>query len=551
MDPHASSVPVEPAHPALRGLKWWQRGIIYQIYPRSFMDANGDGVGDLRGITSRLDYLASLGIAAIWLSPIFPSPMADFGYDVADYTGVDPLFGSLADFDALLEAAHARGLHVLLDLVPNHTSDQHPWFLEARSSRDNPKRDWYVWADPKENGRRPNNWLSFFGGPAWTLDEASGQYYLHQFLPQQPELNWRNPEVRAAIADAMRFWLDRGVDGFRVDVIWLLGKDEALRDEPINPDFRPGMPPHHQLLHPYTQDLPETHRYIAEMRALLDEYSARGRERTMVGEIYLPFERLVTYYGSAEAPECHMPFNFILTQTGWDARKIRAQADRYDALVGEGWPNWVLGNHDQPRVLSRFGREQARVATTLLLTLRGTPTVYYGDEIGMADVDIPPERVQDPAGLRQPGVKAASRDPERTPMQWSDADFAGFSTREPWLPLAEDYRTVNVALQDRDPNSLLNYFRALTRLRAVTPELVAGAYHSLEAGFDDVFVYTRSLEVGTVLVALNFGGAARTLHLPGLGAAGSVLLSSVRREGEVPLEALELAPHEALVVRLR
>ena len=356
---------------------WWKRGIIYQIYPRSFQDQNGDGVGDLAGIARRLDYLSWLGVDAIWISPIYPSPMADFGYDVADYCDVDPLFGSLADFDDLVRAAHARGLKVILDFVPNHTSDRHPWFLESRSSRASPKRDWYIWRDGR-NGGPPNNWVSQFGGSAWTYDPGTGQHYLHSFLREQPDLNWRNPDVRAAMLDVLTFWLDRGVDGFRVDVIWLLIKDEALRDNPENPGWQPSQATINRLLQVHNADQPDVHDVIRDMRSLLDRYD----ERLLIGEIYLPLERLVAYYGK-DLSGAHLPFNFQLILTAWKADAIARLIDEYEnALPPGGWPNWVLGNHDQPRIAARVGEAQARVAAMLLLTLRGTPTMYYGDEIG-------------------------------------------------------------------------------------------------------------------------------------------------------------------------
>nr|MDQ2998759.1 alpha-amylase family glycosyl hydrolase [Chloroflexota bacterium] len=363
---------------------WWQRGIIYQIYPRSFMDSNGDGVGDLPGIVGKLDYLAALGVDAIWLSPIYPSPMADFGYDVADYTGIHPLFGTLADFDTLLAESHARGLKVMLDFVPNHSSDEHPWFIESRASRDNPKRDWYIWRDPAPGGGPPNNWLSFFGGGAWEWDAPTGQYYLHLFHTKQPDLNWRNPAVQSAMLDALHFWLDRGVDGFRVDVIWLMIKDDQFRDNPLNPDYVAGQPPLMSQQPLYNADRPEVHDIIGMLRQLLDQYD----QRMMVGEIYLPIERLMAYYGVSGAGT-HLPFNFQLIQLPWNARVLDAAIAAYEAaLPADGWPNWVLGNHDQHRIASRVGAAQARVAAMLLLTLRGTPTMYNGDELGMHDVDI-------------------------------------------------------------------------------------------------------------------------------------------------------------------
>ncbi|MGH8662777.1 MAG: alpha-amylase family glycosyl hydrolase, partial [Burkholderiales bacterium] len=391
---------------------WWQRGIVYQVYPRSFMDANGDGIGDLTGIISRLDYLHWLGVDALWLSPIYPSPMKDFGYDVSDYTAVNPHFGTLADFDRLVEAAHARGLKLILDFVPNHTSDQHAWFRQSRASRDNPKRNWYLWRDPEPGGGPPNNWLSCFGGSAWQLDPATGQYYYHAFLPEQPDLNWRNPEVVEAMLRVLRFWLERGVDGFRVDVLWHLVKDEHFGDNPPNADWREGMDPYNALVPLQTTDRPEVHDIVRRMRRLLDEY----RERVLIGEIYLPLERLMQYYG-AELQGAHLPFNFQLLSAPWDAAHLAGLLAEYERLLPEGaWPNWVLGNHDRPRIASRVGLAQARVAAMLLLTLRGTPTIYYGDELGMRNVSIPPGEVQDPFECRVPGL-GLGRDPVRTPMQ--------------------------------------------------------------------------------------------------------------------------------------
>jgi alpha-glucosidase len=353
-------------------MHWWQTGILYQVYPRSFQDSNGDGVGDLAGIVARLPYLVELGVDAIWLSPIFTSPMADFGYDIADYTAIDPLFGTLADFDALVARAHALGLKVLLDFVPNHTSDRHPWFAQSRAACESDKRDWYIWRDPAPGGGPPNNWLSEFGGSAWEYDAASGQYYYHAFLRQQPDLNWRNPLVRQAMHEVMRFWLNRGVDGFRVDVIWHLIKDEGFRDNPANPDYRASEPPYRSLLPVYSADRPEAHEVIRGLRAVIDEYA----DRVLIGEIYLPVEKLAAYYG-ADLSEAHLPFNFSLIETPWRADAVASLIDRYEISLPPGaWPNWVLGNHDRPRLASRVGAEQARVAAMLLLTLRGTPTLY-------------------------------------------------------------------------------------------------------------------------------------------------------------------------------
>ncbi|MBB5233046.1 alpha-amylase family glycosyl hydrolase [Deinococcus budaensis] len=524
-------------------LKWWQRGIIYQIYPRSFQDASGDGVGDLRGITRRLPYVASLGVEAVWLSPIFTSPMRDFGYDVADYVDIDPLFGTLEDFDALVSEARRLGLKVMLDYVPNHTSSDHAWFRDALTGRGSAKRDWYVWRDPAPGGGLPNNWKSHFGGPAWTLDEASGQYYLHQFLPSQPDLNWANPEVQTALLDVLRFWMRRGVDGFRVDVLNLLAEDERFLDEPLNPEWRPGMIEYNQTLHVYTNDQPATLDYVRMMRGVLDEFG----DRMMVGEIYLPVERLLRYSGTPQQPLAHLPFNFHLILLPWDAGQVRAFVDEYDAACREAhsWPNWVLGNHDQHRFKTRVGAPQYRVAQTLLLTLRGTPTVYYGDEIGMENVPVPFDQMVDPAGLQQPDVPSASRDPERTPMQWDASPNAGFAPADatPWLPLAQDFARVNVQAQEADPDSDLHYFRALTRLRREHPALVGGDYRPHESGHPNVFAFGRTQGEEQVTVLLNFGAETREL---GETAGGETLLSSL---GDRPAADAPLRPHEARVVR--
>jgi alpha-glucosidase len=524
---------------------WWQSGVVYQIYPRSFQDSDGDGVGDLPGIITRLDYLQWLGVDAIWLSPIFPSPMADFGYDVADYTGVEPLFGTLADFDRLLAAAHARGLRIILDLVPNHTSDEHPWFVQSRASRDNLYRDWYIWRDPAPGGGPPNNWLSNFGGPAWSLDPASGQYYLHLFDPKQPDLNWRNPAVRAAIYDAMRFWFERGVDGFRIDVIWMLIKHPDFPDNPVDPNWKPGDPEHFRLKRLYDQDQPEVHQVIREMRAVANEY----KDRVLIGEIYMAVEELVAYYG-AELDEVHLPFNFnLVTMREWGATLVRDVVDRYEGSLPAGaWPNWVLGNHDQPRIASRVGRPLARLAQLLLLTLRGTPTVYYGDELGMEDVPVPPERTVDPQGRR---TYSLSRDPERSPMLWDAGPGAGFTDGDPWLPIAADYAARSVAAQRDDPASMLSLSRHLLELRRASTALSLGAYSALETGDRHVFAYLRSSGDERLLVALNFGAEPVTLDLAHTSPRGSVAASThMDRHGAVDLAELDLRPYEGLVIAL-
>jgi alpha-glucosidase len=531
---------------ASSGTAWWQHGIVYQIYPRSFQDSNGDGIGDLPGILDRLDYLAGLGVDAVWISPIYPSPMKDFGYDVADFTGIHPMFGTLEQFDRLLEAVHRRGLKLILDFVPNHSSDQHPWFIESRSSRDNPKRDWYIWRDPVGNSGPPNNWLSNFGGPAWEFDSTTGQYYYHAFLKEQPDLNWRNPAVVAAMHDAMRFWLARGVDGFRVDVIWHLIKDDHFRDNPINPGWREGQDPFHRVVHVYTADRPEIHDVIAGMRAVVDEFD----DRVLIGEIYLPIERLVAYYG-ADLKGTHMPFNFQLIDAAWHARNIARMIDEYEAALPDGgWPNWVLGNHDKPRIASRVGREQARVAAMMLLTLRGTPTLYYGDELGMADVPIPPDRVQDPFEKNVPGL-GLGRDPERTPMQWDRSANAGFTTGAPWLPVAGDYAEVNVEVEDSDPRSMLSLYRSLTALRRAEPALSVGSLRQIPAE-GDVLAFLRRQGGRCFAIALNLGGGPGGVTLPeGMAQQGRLRLSThLDRVGDVVDGVIELRGHEGVIVEI-
>lgn len=491
---------------------WWQSAVLYQIYPWSFQDSDGDGIGDLRGIEARLDYLVDLGIDAIWLSPIFPSPMADFGYDVADYCGIDPRFGTLADFDSLLASAHARGLKLLLDFVPNHSSDQHPWFVESRASRDNPKRDWYIWRDPAADGGPPNNWISDFGGPAWTDDAATGQYYSHAFLKEQPDLNWRNPELRAAMLDVLRFWFARGVDGFRIDVLWHIVKHADFPDNPLNPDWDPATGEMHRVFQRHSTDQPEVHDIAADMRAIADAFGRNGNERVLIGEIYLPVERLMRYYGLA-GEGVHLPFNFQLIDAPWNARGLARMIADYEAALPEGgWPNWVLGNHDRPRSATKRGAAQARVAAMLLLTLRGTPTLYYGDELGMEDGAIPPDRVRDPRELREPGL-GLGRDPVRTPMPWDDSEQAGFTQGEPWLPLGEGWQRRNVAAERDDPNSMLALHRALLNLRRSTPALATGRIWLLEAE-GDVLAYAREQDGETVIVALNLGPHPAPVDLP-------------------------------------
>ncbi|MGZ3647220.1 MAG: alpha-amylase family glycosyl hydrolase [Ktedonobacteraceae bacterium] len=526
---------------------WWQMGVIYQIYPRSFLDSNGDGVGDLSGITSKLDYLRWLGVDALWLSPIYPSPMADFGYDISDYTDVHPLFGTLHDFDFLLEQAHQRDLKLILDFVPNHTSDEHPWFQQARASRINEKRDWYIWRDRAPDGSPPNNWTSRFSGSAWQFDEPTGQYYLHMYDVRQPDLNWRNPKVRQAMYDVLRFWLDRGVDGFRVDALEVLLKDEQFRDNPVNPLWKQGDPFNTRLLEHYVVDQPGMHDIMQEMRAVTESYS----QRVLIGELYLPLESLMPYYGE-QLDEIHLPFNFqFVTMPNWETHTIHQAVEDYEAaLPQEAWPNWVLGNHDRTRIATRVGREQARLTQMLLLTLRGTPTCYYGDELCMVDVPLPGELMHDPAGKEDP---EKSRDPVRSPMQWDDSANAGFCAPgvAPWLPVADDFQIYNVAQEQREPRSFLMLTRRLLELRKATPALTFGSYQSVEQKNDTCFVYLRQHANQRCLVALNFSTQDQVVKLSELG-QGRVLLSThVDREELIPLSEMPLRANEGLLVEVQ
>lgn len=526
----------------MTSVPWWQRAVIYQIYPRSFQDSNDDGIGDLEGIRRRLDFCASLGIDAVWLSPIYPSPMADFGYDISNYTDIDPTFGAMRDFDRLLEEIKRRGLKLILDYVPNHTSNQHPWFEQARSRRHNPKRDWYLWRDPLPDGSPPNNWLSNFGGPAWTLDSLTGQYYYHSFLKEQPDLNWRNPAVVEAMHDVLRFWLKKGVDGFRIDVLWMLIKDDQWRDNPANPQFKPGMPLFSSQIPFYTTDRPEVQSLVTGLRQVTNEFE----DRVLIGEIYLPLNRLVAYYGK-DLSGVQLPFNFQLLQTVWDAAVIANLIEQYEsALPPGGWPNWVLGNHDNPRIASRVGIDQARIAAMLLMTLRGTPTMYYGDELGMLNVPIPPDRVQDPFEKNVPG-KGLGRDPSRTPMLWNATPYAGFSEHSSWLPVTPDHSTVNVEYETREPLSFLALYRALLRLRKSHSSLSIGDFARFPAP-PGVLAYFRACGSERLLIALNFGAETPEFSLGSLG-TGRVLLSTCmdRAEEEIT-DVLRLRGNEGIIV---
>ncbi len=505
--------------------------MIYQVYPRSFQDSDGDGVGDLRGLRTRLDHLEWLGVDAVWLSPVFPSPMADFGYDVADYTDIDPLFGGLADLDALVEDLHRRGMRLLLDFVPNHTSDQHPWFIDSRSSRSAARRDWYIWRDPAPGGGPPNDWQSVFRGSAWEWDAATQQYYFHSFLNEQPDLDWTNPAVREAMIDVLHFWLARGIDGFRVDVISLLGK---------GPELEAG------ALLRTTVTRSAISRSCTTSSPSCEPSFDGYRDRLIIGELYLPPERTILYYG-AEGRGIHLPFNFTLLTIDWHATAVHASIKRYEeALPDSAWPNWVLGNHDNPRVAARIGAAQARVAAVLLLTLRGTPTLYYGDEIGMADVEINSAAQRDPQGLRG-GI---NRDPARTPMRWDSTPRAGFTSGTPWLPMGPDVDTTNVLAQHAQPRSMLSLHRRLLRLRRGEQALNAGAWDDLgQAG--STLAYIRSAGDRRYLVCLNLAAKPGQLPASTNELAGGVVVSTLSEDVARRFDPRSpLAGDEGLVVLL-
>lgn len=527
--------------------EWWREAVVYQVYPRSFQDSNGDGIGDLEGIIARLDYLndgtpRSLGVDAIWLSPTFPSPMADFGYDVADYCDVHPDFGTLATMDRLIAEAHRRGIRVLLDWVPNHTSDRHPWFIESRSSRDSPRRDWYVWRDPAPGGGPPNNWLSVFGGPAWTFDPATGQYYLHSFLKEQPDLNWRNPEVERAMLGTLRFWFERGVDGFRIDVIGRILKHPDLPDNPENPDWRPGDRERFRQLSVHNHNYPDVFAAVKRIRRVFDAYDGR----VAVGEVFGTPEEIARFYGDPSEPGLHLAFNFHFIHergheiTPWQAPVLHRIIAAAEATVPAfSQPCYALNNHDRSRFVTRhnhdgLGAVRARAAALLLLGLRSTPFIYYGEEIGMADVEIPPERQQDPARFRSIG-----RDPERTPMQWDASPGRGFTTGEPWLPFGPV--SPNVAEQDGDRDSLLWLYRDAIWARKAQPALHLGRLEALHCD-ERVISWARRAEgAAPVAVAINTSTGPATVRLP--FETGRVLICTDRgRDGAPARGEVELPP---------
>ena len=502
---------------------WWKHAVIYEIYPRSFQDSNGDGVGDINGITSRLDYLRDLGIGAIWITPMSPSPLIDFGYDVADYTAIDPLYGTLADFDRLVSEAKKRNIRVIMDLVPNHTSDQHPWFKESRSSRTNPKRDWYIWRDGKTPGEPPNNWQSWFGHSAWKFDPATNQYYYHHFYTEQPDLNWRNPEVRKAMYDAMRFWLDRGVAGFRLDAVSRLFEDPNLHDDPILPGKNAYGDPN--IVHKYTDNLPEVHEVLREMRSVVGAYPGNP---VLISEADEPnIAELTKMYGKHN-DEVQLPMDFQIADVNkLSAPDFRRLLDEVEHNAAHGQPHYFFSNHDQPRQSDRYGDgvhndQIAKLMAALLLTTRATPLMYYGEEIGMrTTLPVRKEDVQDPIGkFGWPEEKG--RDGERTPMQWDTTKNAGFSSADhTWLPIPPSATEYNVSVESRDPHSVLSFYKRLLEIRRSEPALRDGSYLALDRDDPYVLAYLRKNpgNEDSVLVVLNMSAEPRTpkLDLAALG----------------------------------
>jgi alpha-glucosidase len=523
-------------------MSWWKDGVLYQIYPRSFSDSDGDGIGDLRGVIERLDHLEWLGVDGIWLNPTMPSPNDDWGYDVSDYCDVHPELGTLEDLDELIEEAGRRGIRILLDLVPNHTSDRHPWFRDALAGPDARYRDFYVWADPGPGGGPPNNWLSNFGGSAWTLDEASGQYYLNNFLPTQPDLNWWNPEVREAFDDVLRFWFDRGVAGFRIDVCHAIVNDRELRDDPAaTPDDHPRVR-ERGTRQVFSMNRPEVHDVLRRWR----EVSTNGRERILVGETYvLDVDQLIPFYGTGE-DELHLAFNFLFVHAELDADEMRAIVEAIERKLPAGaWPVWTGSNHDAGRLATRWAdgdETRARVALLMLLALRGTAFLYYGDEIGMPNVPLDPARALDPVP-RRTGDSSRNRDECRTPMQWSAEPGAGFTANgSSWLPIG-DSRSHNVADQREDPGSVLHLVRDLIALRRENADLREGAYATLPAPAG-AWAWRRG---DATAVALNLSDAPVEVE----GVDGTVLVATDRgRDGERVGGPLALAPWTGAIIAL-
>ena len=524
-------------------LTWWQTAVIYQVYPQSFQDSGSgqEGYGDLNGIIDRLDYLKDLGVETIWLNPIYDSPMVDNGYDVSDYRAINPLYGTMDDFNNLLSEVHQRNMKLLMDFVPNHTSDQHEWFQRCVANDSQYFCDYYVWRDPDDFDEPPNNWLSVFGGSAWTFVDSRQQYYLHQFYPQQPDLNYRNKNVKEEIKKILEYWLEKGVDGFRVDAVPFLIEDDEFRNESINPDYN-GTNPFDELIHNYTQNVPGVHKVVQEWRQTVDCYSDSDDEKVFIGEVYSSVDTVMTYYGKKK-DEFDFPFNFILIDIeNWSAATIKqAISDWWKALPEDAWSNWVLGNHDNPRIATRVGLEPARALHMLLLTLPGTATSYYGDEIGMTNLEDLPDGYD-------------GRDAERTPMQWNADLNAGFSNSTPWVPVVANYTTVNVEAQNMDNQSMLELYCTLVQLR--TNEALKYSRFVLLNTSGNVIGYKRDKPDAddVAIVLINFVNSSITEDISVLeqvpkGRQYTIAASTgLDRTGIANISAIELGPYEGVVL---
>ena len=532
---------------------WYRRATLYHLYPLSFADSNGDGFGDIRGIINHLDYLNnggtdSLGVSALWLSPVYLSPMADWGYDVADHKSIDPKFGTMADFDELLRELHARGMKLLMDFVPNHTSNLHVWFLDSSSGKQNPKRDWYIWADPAQDGGPPNNWLSYFGGPAWSFDTLSGQYYLHTFLKEQPDLNWRNHAVREAMLGVLRFWLNKGIDGFRTDAVLGIIKDSQLRDDPVNPDYLEGeSDPADKFLRIHSAGQ-------TELSSVIDSFCdvlAEKESAFLLSEAYLNIPGMHQMYLACQRHPVHAPFNFNLMGLEWSAKIFKGFIDEYEASLGKNdWPNYVLGNHDRNRLVSRVGPRRARLLALLQMTLRGLPVVYYGEELGLPDTPVRHSQSRDPWTV-QVGKRRLSRDPERTPLPWNSENGAGFTTGTPWLPVGPAAATLNVANEQMDPQSSLRLYQHLIHMRAQSPALIEGDYRSVECGNDHIYAFIRETQAQRFLMVLNFESEPATAVLHGKVGRFVAGTHAVEGDGELATAGdLALEAYEGRVYEL-
>jgi alpha-glucosidase len=548
----ASAFAQKPAPSPAPTSNWWQHAVIYEIYPRSFQDSNGDGIGDINGITSRLDYLHDLGVDAIWITPMYPSPGVDYGYDISDYTAIDPEYGTMADFDHMVAEAKKRHIRVIMDYVINHTSDQNAWFKESRSSRTNPKRDWYIWRDGKAPGQPPNNWQSWFGHSAWTFDPTTNQYYYHYFYPQQPDLNWRNPQVHTAMEDVLRFWMKRGVAGFRIDAVSRLFEDPALHDDPYLPGFN--VYGDRNIEHKYTDNYPQVHDVLKELRRVVDKYPG---DPVLITEADEPnVTELTKLYGNGD--EVQLPMDFQIADVNkLSAPRFRQLFNEIENNTAKGQPEYFFSNHDQPRQWDRYGDgvhndQIAKLMAALLLTTRGTPQMYYGEELGMRTTD--PARIEDvhdPIGkLGWP--KEKGRDGERTPMQWSASSGAGFTTAsKPWLPIPPTAATYNVEREKQNPDSIFNAYRSLLALRKTEPALRDGTYAAINEDDPNVFAFLRQSGDSTILVALNMSADPHTIavKLPGSTTA-SPLYTSPASDATLALDHLTLAPFGVLVAKV-